>query len=269
VKKKYYQFNYIQVGDPSRPVIIFLHGFLGNSVDWHQYLAWLSEEYCCLAIDLPGHGQTRVDGDESNYSIPKCADGIIGLLNELEIKKAHLVGYSMGGRLALHLALHHPRRWNKLVLESTSPGLQIDNEKKERWKDDQALAAKLENGEIKDFVNAWYAQPIFTSLHHHPRFIELKKSRWENDRFELARCLRGMSTGKQTSLWNKLAQIQIPVLMLVGEYDPKYKIIANEMKKICSKLQVRVVENCGHMIHFENPHLFAHYVKHFLKAPEQ
>ena len=269
MKKKYYQFNYIQVGDPARPVIIFLHGFLGKAVDWHQYLGWLSEDYCCLAIDLPGHGQTRVDGDESNYTIPKCAEGIIELLNELEIKKAHLIGYSMGGRLALHLVIHYPKRWYKLILESATPGLQTDKEKKERWQDDQKLAAELENGEIRDFVTSWYAQPIFTSLHHNPQFIELQKSRWQNDPFELARCLRGMSTGKQTSLWNKLAQIQIPVLMLVGEYDPKYKKIAGEMKKVCPELQVRMVENCGHMIHFENPYLFGHYIKLFIKTPEQ
>ncbi len=268
MQKRKYQFNYILVGDQVHPVIILLHGFLGSIADWQQMLLWFSDDYYCLAIDLPGHGHTRVDGNESFYTIPKCAAGIIDLLDQLKIGQANLVGYSMGGRLALYLAAHYPERWSKLIIESASPGLPAGSEKKARWQEDQKRAAELELGDMQRFVTAWYEQPIFTSLHHHPQFSELQRSRGQNYPFEIARCLRGMSAGKQESLWNKLIEIPLPIMMLIGEYDPKYKKIGTEMKQRCPALEMKVVDNCGHMIHFENPELYAYYVRQFLQTPQ-
>jgi 2-succinyl-6-hydroxy-2,4-cyclohexadiene-1-carboxylate synthase len=265
---KNYQFNYNLVGDSDQPVLIFLHGFLGSVADWQPILVWFSDAYYCLAIDLPGHGRTRVEGDEYFYTLPPCTEGIIGLLDELGIGRAHLIGYSLGGRLALNLAVYYPERWYKLIMESSSPGLPDGQEKEERWRNDQKLATELEQENIQTFITAWYQQPVFRSLYDHPRFAELQRSRCQNDRFELARSLRGMSVGKQESLWNKLAEIPFPIMMLVGEYDPKYKKIGEEMKQRCPELDLKVVENCGHMIHFENPHLFACNVRLFLETAQ-
>jgi 2-succinyl-6-hydroxy-2,4-cyclohexadiene-1-carboxylate synthase len=267
VQKKKYQFNYVLAGDPGRPVLVLLHGFLGSIADWHQLMLWFNESFYCLAIDLPGHGQTRVDGNESCYTVPECAGGIIKLLDDLKIERANLLGYSMGGRLALYLTVSYPDRWLKLIIESASPGLPAGSEKKDRWRDDQKLAIELEQGDIQKFITSWYEQPVFTSLHHHPQFAEMHKNRVHNDPFELARSLRGMSAGRQESLWNKLSEIPLPILMLAGEYDQKYKKIGTAMKQRCPTLELKVVENCGHMIHFENPQLYAHYVRQFLEAP--
>ena len=266
--KQKYHFNYILVGDPLRPVIVMLHGFLGSIADWRQMLLEFSMDYYCLAIDLPGHGQTRVEGAESLYTIPGCAAGIIGLLDKLELNQAILLGYSMGGRLALYLAVQYPERWTRLIIESASPGLPGAPEKKERWQEDRKWITALEQGDMQEFVKAWYEQPLFASLHHHPQFAELQRKRGQNDPFEIARSLRGMSAGKQKSLWNKLNEISLPIMMLVGEYDPKYKKIGSEMRQRCPALELRVVENCGHLIHFENPQLYAHYVRQFLEAPQ-
>lgn len=266
-KQKYY-FNYILVGDPLRPVIVLLHGFMGSIADWQQMLSEFSTDYYCLAIDLPGHGQTRVTGDKSFYTMPKCARGIIDLLDELELNRANLLGYSMGGRLALYLAVHYPERWSRLIIESASPGLPNASEKKERWQEDLKRAVVLEQGDMRQFVKTWYEQPIFASLQHHPQFAQLQRRRSQNDPFEIARSLQGLSAGKQESLWNKLNETPFPIMMLVGEYDPKYKKIGTEMKQRCPALELRVVENCGHLIHFENPQLYAQYVRQFLQAPQ-
>ena len=225
-----------------------------------------SDAFYCLAIDLPGHGQTRVEGDESSYTMAKCAAGIVGLLDELKISKANLVGYSMGGRLALYLAVHYPQRWHKLIIESSSPGLSEESAKKKRWQDDQKWAAKLEQQTIQTFVSAWYRQSIFKSLSKHSQFKELRTSRYHNDPVELARSLRGMSLGKQESLWNKLAKIPLPTMMIMGEHDQKYQKIGEEMKSIYPALVLKIIDKSGHMSHFENPHQFAQQLRIFLET---
>jgi 2-succinyl-6-hydroxy-2,4-cyclohexadiene-1-carboxylate synthase len=266
MKKKNYQFNFILAGNPGGKVLVLLHGFLGNIADWKESLFSFGDTFYCLAIDLPGHGQTRMDGRESSYSISNCAAGIMDLLAALKIDRANLVGYSMGGRLALYLAVYYPQHWYKVIVASASPGLPAGPAKKERWWADQQLAVKLEKGDIRQFVSTWYRQPLFASLRKHPEFPELKKFRWHNNPLELARSLRGLSIGKQPSLWNKLTKIPLPVMMMVGEFDHKYKKIGRELIKKCPDITLKVVEKCGHMIHFENPQLFNGYVRSFLQA---
>jgi 2-succinyl-6-hydroxy-2,4-cyclohexadiene-1-carboxylate synthase len=267
--KKHYQFNYTLTGNDERPAIVWLHGFLGNLTDWDQLVNRFRDSYCCLALDLPGHGQTRTYGGQPAYSMPWCAEGIIGLLNELGIAKAHLIGYSMGGRLALYLAVNYPGYWHKIIIESASPGLPSIEEKKERWQFDQKLAARLKHGDFRQFLSDWYAQPVFGSLRFHPDFAVLQKNREQNNRLELSRSLRGMSVGKQPSLWNKLPQIKLPIMMLVGQNDLKYVRIGEMMQRVHPILNLKIVENCSHLVHFERPGLFGDLIESFLNKPEQ
>lgn len=257
------QFHYSFTGSRDNPAILFLHGFMGSSNDFENIMVSLADQFYCLAVDLPGHGKTQVFAGEESYTMPNTAQALIYLLDKLSIEKCYLVGYSMGGRLALYLALHFPSRFCKVVLESASPGLKSIQEQVLRIKADLQLAQKLETNNFYSFLKNWYNQPIFQHLNKHPQFEYLLQSRLENHPLELAKSLRQMGTGSQPSLWDKLEYNEIPLLLLVGEYDDKFKAINSEIALRCKLADIRIVKNCGHNIHFEDMDVWIRYVKEF------
>lgn len=260
---KNYQFHYSLTGNKNQPTLLFLHGFTGNSQDFSSIIPLLLKSYCCLAVDLPGHGKTRLIGDESCYNMSKTAQALIHLLDDLQIDKCLLLGYSMGGRLALYMTLHFPERFDKVVLESASPGLKTEKERSHRLEADLQLAQKLENSNIKDFLFNWYDRPLFKSLKNSPHFDKLIETRLANNPLELAKSLRNMGTGNQPSLWEKLAQNQIPLLLLAGEYDDKFTTINIEIASLCPAATLEIVPKAGHNIHFENIDTFVALVRQF------
>ncbi|MEG3970890.1 2-succinyl-6-hydroxy-2,4-cyclohexadiene-1-carboxylate synthase [Microcoleus sp. T2B6] len=258
-----YHFHYFLTGRNNQQKILFLHGFTGNFQDFSSVISLLSKNYGCLAVDLPGHGKTRVSGDESCYNISNTAQALIHLLDNLQIDKCLLLGYSMGGRLALYMTLHFPERFEKVVLESASPGLKTEKERSHRLQADLQLAQKLEKSNIKDFLLNWYDIPLFKSLKNSPNFDKLIESRLANNPLELAKSLRNMGTGNQPSLWEKLAQNQIPILLLAGEYDDKFTSINTEIASLCPAALLEIVPKAGHNIHFENIDKFGSVVRQF------
>jgi 2-succinyl-6-hydroxy-2,4-cyclohexadiene-1-carboxylate synthase len=254
------QFHYSFHGNSNHPVVLFLHGFLGNREDFDEVIPLLVDRYSCLTLDLPGHGKTDVVDD---YSMPKTADEIVALLDNLKIPQAFLVGYSMGGRLALYLALNFPERFPKVVIESGSPGLKTEEERSTRLQRDFALADQLETN-FSQFLTDWYEQPLFQSLKQHPKFEQLLDQRLQNDPIGLAKSLREMSTGAQPSLWEKLKAHQNSLLLIVGERDRKFININQEMVSICETARLAIVPDVGHNIHLEKPEIFANYIKDFL-----
>ncbi|MEG5172695.1 2-succinyl-6-hydroxy-2,4-cyclohexadiene-1-carboxylate synthase [Microcoleus sp. B3-D7] len=258
-----YNFHYSLTGNKNQPTLLFLHGFTGSIQDFSSVIPLLSNSYYCLAVDLPGHGKTRVTGDESCYNMSTTAQALIELLEDLQIDKCLLLGYSMGGRLALYMALHFPERFEKVVLESASPGLKTEKERSHRLEADLQLAQKLENSNIKDFLLNWYDRPLFKSLKNSPNFDKLIETRLANNPLELAKSLRNMGTGNQPSLWGKLAQNQIPLLLLAGEYDDKFTTINTEIAKLCPAGFREIVPKVGHNIHFENIDNFVALVRQF------
>jgi 2-succinyl-6-hydroxy-2,4-cyclohexadiene-1-carboxylate synthase len=259
-----YQFHYSFNGFSNAPVILFLHGFMGNSQEFNEVIELISDEFFCLTVDLPGHGKTQVlDGDEY-YNMENTAYALIHLLDELRISHCFLVGYSMGGRLALYLTLHFPERFSKVVLESASPGLLTRAEQLQRMKRDEQIARKLVRSDFRSFLLNWYEQPIFGSIKHHPQFLNLIESRLQNDRLELAKSLRFMGTGCQPSLWDKLRDNKTPLLLLAGEDDEKFIEINRQISNICKFSQLKITNRCGHNIHFENSLAFVENIHDFL-----
>jgi 2-succinyl-6-hydroxy-2,4-cyclohexadiene-1-carboxylate synthase len=259
-----FKFHYSFRGNRAKPLILFLHGFMGDSHEFNEVISFLSEQFCYLTVDLPGHGRTRVMGGEECYTMSNTAHALIHLLDQLNVQNCFLVGYSMGGRLALYLTLHFPQRFSKIVLESTSPGLKTQGDRLERIQRDFELAKKLEETNFSTFLANWYNQPLFASLKNHPGFESLQHSRLQNNPFELANSLRNLSTGCQSSLWDKLQNHKNPLLLLVGEYDAKFIAINSEMARLCPFAQLAIVRNCGHNIHFECPKIFVENVQNFL-----
>lgn len=280
LKLENYHFHYTITGNKQQPVVLFLHGFLGNGDDFKTSISQLSSHYYCLTIDLPGHGKTQVLGGDDYYTMAKTAAGLIDFLNHLNLKQCNLIGYSMGGRLALYLTLYFPEYFQRVILESSSPGLKTKTEQLQRLKFDQNLAKSLENlaysslepnrtpefTTFQEFLNWWYHQPLFQSLKNHPEFPNILQQRLNNNPQELAKSLRYMGTGKQPSLWEKLSQNQVPLLLLVGEYDVKFQKINQEMANSSSLMQLQIIPNCGHNIQIENRTVWVNTILNFLKS---
>jgi 2-succinyl-6-hydroxy-2,4-cyclohexadiene-1-carboxylate synthase len=267
---KKYKFNYFLNGNTNKPLIIFLHGFIGNIHEFNEAIKLLSEDFCYLTLDLPGHGKTEVLGGDEYYQMESIAQAIINLLDELRIDKCHLIGYSMGGRLALYLTLHFPQRFIKVVLESACPGLATEVERLERIRRDAQIARKLSRSilqiDFAAFLSNWYNQPIFGYIKNHPQYDRMIENRLQNNPQELDKSLRFMGTGCQPSLWEKLQENKINILLLTGEYDKKFISINTEIAQICEFAQLKIIKNAGHNIHFENTLAFVENIKDFLST---
>ena len=261
-----YQFNYSFEEPSDKTPILFLHGFMGNSQVFQPVISLLKDQFSCLAVDLPGHGATKTKKDE-DYAMANTALGLINWLQELNINQTYLVGYSMGGRLALYMAINFPQYFPKVVLESASPGLKSFSERGIRIKRDHHLAEELIKGDFKDFLKRWYENPLFNSLTKHPSFLQLKVMRFKNNPLELAKSLQHLGTGTQPSLWSHLPDHKNPLLLLVGESDHKFTRINQQIANLCPAAQLKVVPNCGHNIHFENLELFVAHITKFFTLP--
>jgi 2-succinyl-6-hydroxy-2,4-cyclohexadiene-1-carboxylate synthase len=261
-----YQFHYCFSGNPQKPLILFLHGFMGNIHEFEEVISLLSNDFYCLTIDLPGHGNTQVLGGDNCYTMANTAHALIKLLDELKIPKLFLIGYSMGGRLALYLTLHFPQRFLRVILESASPGLAEEIERLERIKRDEQIARKLARSIGADFIvflSNWYNQPIFGDIKNHLEFQQLIEIRSQNNPIELAKSLQIMGIGRQPSLWEKLKYNTNPLLLIVGQSDEKFITINQEIANISEHTQLKKIANSGHNIHFENPSIFVENIRVF------
>jgi 2-succinyl-6-hydroxy-2,4-cyclohexadiene-1-carboxylate synthase len=268
-----YLFNYSIIGDRStgslvdrqKPVILFLHGFLGNSQDFSTVIDLILPEFCCLVLDLPDHGQTEVKHD-FDYQMPNLAQALIELLEQLNIQQCFLVGYSLGGRIALYLTIYFPQYFLGVVLESASPGLKTQQERDRRIQKDLQLAKQLESQDLADFLQQWYSQPLFSSFAQHPNFQQALIRRLNNHPVKLAKSLRYLGLGMQPSLWGQLSNIQIPLLLVVGELDSKFVAINQEIANLCLQANLNIVKNSGHNVHFEQLLEFTRLIKCFLRV---
>ncbi len=260
----HFRWHYQTSGSPQNPRILFLHGFMGSLQDWDKTIRKLQKYFYCVSIDLPGHGKTP--NLPKNYSFEETGDDLVEFLTEIKFTPLSLIGYSMGGRLALYLALRHPNLISKIILESASPGLPTPRERADRIAQDNALAEKMVNMDFDLFLQEWYRQPLFHSLRQHPDFEILLKNREQNDPFKMANTLTSLSTGKQPSLWKFLPGNKIPTLLMVGELDDKYRRIAGQMCEKSSFCSMKVIKGAGHNIHFEKPDEFTNSCLEFLSG---
>ncbi|MBE9077697.1 2-succinyl-6-hydroxy-2,4-cyclohexadiene-1-carboxylate synthase [Romeria aff. gracilis LEGE 07310] len=258
-----YRFSYWAVGNPQHPPILFLHGFMGSGQDFAQVMTAIADRFYCVAVDLPGHGYTQVLGKPASYGMEPTAAGLIQLITALDLRPCRLVGYSMGGRLGLYLLLQFPEYFCAAVLESASPGLQTAVEREERVRRDRALAQQLETQDFRNFLTDWYNNSLFTSLKSSPSFASMFKRRLQNNPRELAQSIRHFSTGCQPSLWHRLSQNQVPLLLLVGSLDSKFVNLNSQMAELSGLAQLRIVADDSHNIHLAAPERFVSEVKRF------
>jgi 2-succinyl-6-hydroxy-2,4-cyclohexadiene-1-carboxylate synthase len=239
---------------------------MGSSADWRDVMFSLQDRFFCSAPDLPGHG-VSLGLSPGSYTVEGTVRAAIGVLDELGVGRATIAGYSMGGRLALYLALRHPERCSGLFLESASPGPEDAKERAARRASDEERARRLESGGFEEFLEDWYRQPLFSSLARDEellgRTIEVRR---RNDPEELARSLRGMGTGNQPSLWAELSGLQVPALAVAGALDPKFVGVSRRMAGLCPSMRAVVVPGAGHNVRVEAPEQYIASLKDFLEA---
>lgn len=260
-----YHFTMSGEGKP----LLLLHGFTGSKESWRGVMPALAKKHRVIAVDLPGHGQTIAPDDVTAYTMPVVAGQLARLIERVAGEPAHVLGYSMGGRLALYLVLAHPAWVSALTLESASPGLETEAERAARVASDEALAARIERDGIEAFVDEWEKLALFASqarLPAHAR-AELRAQRLRNHPRGLALSLRGMGTGAQPSLWGRLGELERSdrsptpnpsrreggVTLIAGEMDTKFVGINRRMQMLMPNARLSVVAGAGHTIHLEKP----------------
>lgn len=250
----------------SAQTLVLLHGFTGCAAGWGHPLDTLADyDLRLIAFDLPGHGQSDAPDNPKRYAIERCQQDILAALQELDVSKgqAILLGYSMGGRIALFTAFSGYFR--ALILESASPGLEDPAEREQRCTSDEALAASIEREGVPSFIEYWENLPLFASQRTLPseRRVELHRQRLQNSATGLAQSLRGVGTGVQPCLYARLPTLHIPVLVIAGNLDTKFTAIAQRMAHALPQSQLRIVPKAGHTVHLEQPQLFATLVGDF------
>ncbi len=225
--------------------LVLLHGFTNTGASWEPVVAALPERYRALTPDIRGHGAA---GDLRPVSL----EAVIGDVAALVDGELALAGYSMGGRLALHVACALPDRVRRLVLIGASPGLADPGERAERRAADEALAHQVEEMTIEQFADRWAQTPVLAG--QPPQVLAaVTAQRLRNTPAGLAAALRGLGTGALPSLWGRLGELAIPVELVVGERDAKFRGTAKRMADALPDARVHVVPGAGHAVHLEAP----------------
>ncbi len=245
--------------------VLLLHGFTGAAENWDALLPYL-DGYRAITVDLIGHGRSDCPPDPARFTMAHCVRDLTALLDELRIGRAAVAGYSMGGRIAMRFAIERPERVRCLVLESASPGIDDPGERAARRAADEALAGDIERDGVAAFVERWAAQPLFASQASLPEGARtrLREQRLRNDARGLANSLRGMGAGEDEPVYDRLAALAMPALIVAGEADAKYRAIAARTAGAIPGARLHVVAGAGHTTHLERPETFAAAVRAFL-----
>ncbi|MBT1445224.1 2-succinyl-6-hydroxy-2,4-cyclohexadiene-1-carboxylate synthase [Shewanella sp. JM162201] len=249
-----------------KPVLLLLHGFLGSGDDWQTLRPLLEPHFRLLTPDLPGHGRQPLACDR--YDFNGVCEALCRYLAREAVTELHLLGYSLGGRIALHLAgmlsqADGPRLLS-LTLESSHPGLVSEQLRIERLASDSLWAERLEQGSITDFLDAWYRQGVFAHLDEQARAALIAKrsqSQPESERHALRAMYLGSSLGRQADLSALPLSLHCPFYYVVGEQDAKFTAIASHWQQALADqgktLQLIRIANAGHHCHGEQPEAVA------------
>jgi len=258
--------HYFAEGDSENPTVVMLHGFGGLSTDWNGLIDDLSAEFYCVAPDLPGHGKSTIDMSPNEITLPSVAAEVNTLITSLGLGDVILLGYSLGGRIALQYAINYQPSLQALILESANPGLESDYERKMRSALDADRAKRLRDYGAEDFFEEWYHQPLFDSISEQSNVVSaLIEARAAQDANSLASMLERLSPGTVTPLWDRLDQFHIPVKIISGAKDREYTRISRRMTELIQHVDWTVIADAGHNCHLERSLAFSTAVRRFIE----
>lgn len=249
---------------PNQPTLHLLHGFTQNSECWGPIADLLADGRPVEAIDLPGHGDggpaadgwataDRLADEVTNRASSGADDGSVG--------PSDWLGYSLGGRMLLHLLLAHPGVVGRAVLIGATAGIEDPADRHARRQADEKLALRIEHDGLEQFLDRWLAMPMWADLPTRAQFIDERRT---NTAVGLAGSLRLAGTGAQDNLWPRLGEITTPVLVLAGERDEKFTTIGQRLATALPHGEFQHVSGAGHAAHLEAPDLTAELVNAWL-----
>ena len=241
------------------PPLVVLHGFTGSIETWDDLRSRIGSRCSIIAIDLPGHGESTSPVSPERYDLNRLSDDLVKVMDAIDIDSAIVLGYSMGGRAALRMALNQPGRIAGLILESTSPGIENEAEREERVRSDNELAEFIEREGMEAFVNRWESLSLWETQRSLPLAAResLRLQRLAGNPAGLAASLRGAGAGADEPVTSRLKEIEVPSLLIAGELDGKYTLIMRAMHEAMSDSRVVIVKGAGHAVHLERPTEFA------------
>lgn len=235
------------------PRLVLVHGFTQTARSWDAMAEHLPADLDVARLEVPGHG--AAGGERLGFVETAAALAAAG-------GEAVYAGYSMGGRLCLRLALDHPERVRALVLFGASPGIADADGRAERQRADKRLAADIAATGVVGFLDVWLAQPMFETTTPRAPDLEARRS---NTAAGLAHALRSLGTGTMEPLWDRLADLRPPTLLVVGERDAKFRAIAEAMAaQVGERCRVEVVAGAGHAVPLDRPEACAALVAGFV-----
>jgi len=250
-------------GDP----LLLLHGFTGRGTAWGTHAAIFARSFRTIVVDLPGHGRTGIHADLTRNGVERTADDLASILAHLGAVPANVLGYSLGARVALRLAVAHPDVVARLVLESPSAGLASAGERSSRRRADAALAEGIERDGIETFVDGWERQPIFASRAalSPRRAARIHRLRLRNDAAGLAASLRAAGQGAMEPLHGRLSAVRAPTLVIAGALDPVGRARAEAIAAGVPGARLAILDGVGHTPHEERPLRFRRLALGFLQ----
>lgn len=248
-------------GQPQAQAWLFLHGFMGSAADFAPIAAELNGYRICL--DLIGFGPQAPTVPARRLSMVAQITDLTLILAELGVTQVKLVGYSMGGRLALGFTLAQPQLVHHLYLESSTAGLADRQQREQRQRHDHELAVQLRTTGLPAFVAAWEQLPLFVSQRQMPPIQQhrMRQQRLQQNPENLAASLEQMGTGSQPNFWPLLPQMTTPTTLIVGGQDQKFYQIAQRLRRLIPKAKLVVLTDAGHNTHFEAPEQFINLLK--------
>ena len=258
--------SYFGAGDG--PAVTLLHGFTQNGRSWQEVISKVPGSWTWIVPDLRGHGETRMSPG-APCTMAACTADLEMLWDHLGIERTHLVGYSMGGRLAVQVGARRQERILSLLTIGAHAGLDEDA-REGRRRGDEALAERIERDGLEAFVNYWSSLPLFAGLERRgPAFVaQVRAERMSNHVAGLAASLRGMGAGAMVPVWDELAHVPFPCTFVAGQLDHGYVASARRLAATVPNGRVEVVLHAGHPVHQERPDAFAHVLtNHLAPAP--
>ncbi|MHB8854590.1 MAG: 2-succinyl-6-hydroxy-2,4-cyclohexadiene-1-carboxylate synthase [Ignavibacteriaceae bacterium] len=246
--------------------IFFIHGFTGSACDWDEIIPSINNNYQCVAVDLIGHGKSDSPNETSYYNFSSISKQLKFLIYQFTNEPVTLVGYSMGGRVALNFAIENPGQINSLILESSSAGIEDEKLRIERQIQDEKLASYIIDNSIEDFVDYWMNIDLFASQKNlsKEKLDKIRTQKSENNKTGLSNSLLGFGAGRMLPLFDKLKEFKSKTLLITGDQDKKYCELNSRMVNIFPASEHIIIKNAGHNCHLEQPGKFIEAINSFL-----